>query len=94
MTPNRVRLLKKKLREGGRTLVQILSRELQVDMKAIEESTFASATVMGNEYIVKMEAKNGDEFWVAGNDAKVEEEVDGLPVLRVSDMEKLKELLI
>lgn len=94
MAINRMRLLKKKLREGNKGLVCALLRELRADFSAIEKAEFVGCTVMGDEYIVRMEAQNGDEFWVAGDDAEVEEEVDGLPVLRMHDMEKLKELVV
>jgi len=91
---NRMRLLKKKLREGNKGLVCALLRELRADFNAIESAEFISGSVMNGEFIVRMEAQNGDEFWVAGDDVNVEEEVDGLPVLRMSDMEKLKELVV
>lgn len=94
MTINRMRLLKKKIREENKGLVCALLRELRADFNAIENAEFVSGTVMNDEFIVRMEAQNGDEFWVAGDEADVEEEVDGLPVLRLGDMEKLKELLV
>lgn len=94
MAINRMRLLKKKLREGNKGLVCALLRELRADFNAIEKAEFVSGSVLDDEFIVRMEAQNGDEFWVAGDDADVEEEVDGLPVLRMSDMEKLKELVV
>ena len=94
MPINKMRLLKKKIREGNRGLVCALLRELRVDFNAIEAADFVSGSVMADEFIVRMEAQNGDEFWVAGDESEVKEEVDGLPVLRMSDMEKLKELLI
>ena len=94
MAINRMRLLKKKLREGNKGLVCALLRELRADFNAIESAEFISGSVMNGEFIVRMEAQNGDEFWVAGDDVNVEEEVDGLPVLRMSDMEKLKELVV
>ena len=94
MAINRMKLLKKKIREGNKGLVCALLRELRADFNAIENAKFVSSTVLADEYIVLMEAANGDEFWVAGDDADVEEEVDGRPVLRMGDMEKLKELLV
>jgi len=74
-------------------MVQILSRGLRLDFAAIANATAVSGTVMNDEYIVRMEAESGDEFWLAGDDADVEEEVDGLPVLRTKDMKALGELL-
>ena len=93
MAINKMRLLKKKIREGNRGLVYALLRELRADFNAIENCEVVKGGTLGG-FIVRMKAQTGDEFWVADDKARVEEEVDGLPVLRMSDMEKLKELLV
>ncbi len=93
MALNKMRLLKKKIREGKRSLVYALLRELRADFNAIENCKVVKGETLGG-FIIRMKASNGDEFWVADDGAKVEEEVDGLPVLRLNDMEKLKELLV
>ena len=92
MPINKMRLLKKKIREGNRGLVCAVLRELRADFNAIENCKGVKGGTFSG-FIVRMKAQNGDEFWVADDKAKVEEEVEGLPVLRPNDMEKLKELL-
>lgn len=94
MVINKMRLLKKKIREGNRGLVYALLRELRADFNAIERSVPLYSMLMNGNFLVKMKAQTGDEFWVADDKAKVEEEVDGLPVLKPSDLEKLQALII
>jgi len=98
---NKVKILRDQIRKGNKTTVRLLAKELGIRrlVSSRKKQLSRSSSFLRGEYVVIMATQDGTPFIAASDEADmpddifVSEELGEVPVLRVSDLDRLKEIL-
>jgi len=81
------------IKEKNKGAVRLLSRQLGIDLSALQVAMPAEGGLMMGEYIVCLELPNKERFWIA-SDKVSEELMKEEPVMTISDYMQLREILL
>jgi len=90
---NKMALLRNRIRKEDKTVIKILAKELNINIEAMKKP-IPIGNILDNEKIVRFRVNNGDEVWLAADDADIGDDYFGIPVFRFSDWEKLRKILV
>ena len=98
---NKIKILRDQVRKGNKTTVRLLAKELRIKSLVSSQKKLlgGDSPFLRGEYVVIMATQDGIPFIAASDVADipdiifVSEEVGEVPVLRVDDLARLKEIL-
>jgi len=83
----------KMIGERNKGAVRLLSRQLGIDLSALQVAIPAEGGLVKGEYIICLELPNREQFWIA-SDEVAEGLVKKEPVMTISDYMQLREILL